>query len=944
MFTPQSVGSISGVVTITGGGATAITVSVSGNGINSNPNPSTGVVISQIYGAGGNSGSLFNADYVELYNRTSTSQTLSGYSIQYASSSATTNWTGKSKLPTITIPSGGYYLVQMSSASTLNGAVLPTPDYISSPTISMSATSGRVALVSDTITLVGCPTTQNISDLVGYGTSICFETAAAPLLDTLHAGFRNNNGCVDTDNNQADFTAATPNPRNSSSPYNNCSGASTPTLSATTLTSFGDVVVSTNSVSQSFNVSGTDLTGAPGNITVTSPGPDFQVSLNGTTWSSSVTVPYSSATLSSTPVYVMFTPQSVGSISGVVTITGGGATAITVSVSGNGINSNPNPSTGVVISQIYGAGGNSGSLFNADYVELYNRTSTSQTLSGYSIQYASSSATTNWTGKSKLPTITIPSGGYYLVQMSSASTLNGAVLPTPDYISSPTISMSATSGRVALVSDTITLVGCPTTQNISDLVGYGTSICFETAAAPLLDTLHAGFRNNNGCVDTDNNQADFTAATPNPRNSSSPYNNCSSTPAPHLSATTLISFGDVVVSTNSASQTFNLSGTDLTGAPGNITVTSPGPDFQVSLNGTTWSSSVTVPYSSATLSATPVYVMFTPQSVGTISGVITIAGGGVSTNVTVSVSGNGVNAPSNTTLSATASIDFGNVCNFSIAGPNTFEINGTELTNADIIVGPQDGLSFSLTESGTYSPVLTISQSGGTFNQMIYVTFAPTAEGPFNGVVIISGGGTASPITVAATANVIASTSATITGDSSAITTNSAVLSGSILGGGCSSNISSYGIEYSGINGFIPGSGTQVLANNLSNNNFSASVSGLVQNTVYYYRAFSANAGGYAYGEQKAFFTLPISGGLVIYSNPLVRGTNVHYSLSGIKPGHYAVKLFNSVGQLVFQRDMIVQVDFIDDNFILPSKLPAGVYTFQVFNPEFNIQKPVLVH
>ncbi|MCY3004290.1 MAG: lamin tail domain-containing protein, partial [Planctomycetota bacterium] len=43
------------------------------------------VVISQVYGAGGNSGATYNRDFVELYNTTSAPVSLSGWSVQYAS-------------------------------------------------------------------------------------------------------------------------------------------------------------------------------------------------------------------------------------------------------------------------------------------------------------------------------------------------------------------------------------------------------------------------------------------------------------------------------------------------------------------------------------------------------------------------------------------------------------------------------------------------------------------------------------------------------------------------------------------------------------------------------------------------------------------------------------------------------------------------------------------
>ena len=46
---------------------------------------SPNVVISQVYGGGGNTGALFQNDYVELFNRSLSTVSLDGMSIQYAS-------------------------------------------------------------------------------------------------------------------------------------------------------------------------------------------------------------------------------------------------------------------------------------------------------------------------------------------------------------------------------------------------------------------------------------------------------------------------------------------------------------------------------------------------------------------------------------------------------------------------------------------------------------------------------------------------------------------------------------------------------------------------------------------------------------------------------------------------------------------------------------------
>lgn len=484
---------------------------------------STTVVISQVYGAGGNTGAIFTADYVELHNVSATPQSLAGLSIQYASAAGL--FSASFALPVgASIPPGGYYLVQMSTAGA-NGGPLPTPDTVATPFIAMGAAGGKVALVNGTTPVTSCPDPLMI-DLVGYGSATCSENSPITGVSATLAAVRNNNGCTETNNNSLDFSAAAPNPRNAASPVFLCSGGpSNPSILASTVNNFGGVTELTASASQTFNVFGSNLTGFPGNITVTSPGSDFQVSNNNSTWGATTLIPYTSASLASTPVYVRFTPQTLGPKSGTLSIAGGGISSpVPVAVAGNGTTAVP-PNGALVISQVYGAGGNTGALLNADYLELHNRSNAPLTLLGYSVQYGSPTGTGAWSGRTKLPDDTIAAGGYYLIQMTAAGAL-GAALPTPDFISTPAISLGQNNGKVAVVSDTVLLYGCPNTFNIEDLVGYGSSVCAETLPTAAIDTIKAAFRNNNGCDDTNNNSADFTVLTPTPRNSGSPVNIC----------------------------------------------------------------------------------------------------------------------------------------------------------------------------------------------------------------------------------------------------------------------------------------------------------------------------------------------------------------------------------------------------------------------------------
>ncbi len=110
---------------------------------------------------------------------------------------------------------------------------------------------------------------------------------------------------------------------------------STPSInvSPTSLTGFS-TITGTASTSQSYNLSGTNLTPSSGNIAITAP-TDFEVSLNNSAFSNSVTVPYSGGSLSSTTVYVRVKSSAgAGTPSGNVTNAGGGATTQNVAVDG----------------------------------------------------------------------------------------------------------------------------------------------------------------------------------------------------------------------------------------------------------------------------------------------------------------------------------------------------------------------------------------------------------------------------------------------------------------------------------------------------------------------------------------------------------------------------------------------------------------------------------
>lgn len=183
------------------------------------------VVISQVYGGGGNSGATYTHDFIEIFNAGAAAQNLNNWSVQYTSSAGTV-WS-MTPLTNITLQPGQYYLIQQA----IGGAgttPLPTPDAIG--TLTMSATNGKVILAKVTTAQSGaCPSGADIADLVGFGSANCASPTA--VLSSTTAAIRKSLGCTNTGVNSADFNVAAPIPRNTSSTLNPCGGPGVPAIS-----------------------------------------------------------------------------------------------------------------------------------------------------------------------------------------------------------------------------------------------------------------------------------------------------------------------------------------------------------------------------------------------------------------------------------------------------------------------------------------------------------------------------------------------------------------------------------------------------------------------------------------------------------------------------------------------------------------------------------------
>ena len=391
-------------------------------------------------------------------------------------------------------------------------------------------------------------------------------------------------------------------------------------------------------------------------------------------------------------------------------------------------------SSNIVISQVYGGGGNSGAYYLNDFIELFNASNAPVSVAGWSVQYASSAGGT-WNNTTNLSG-TIQPYHYYLIQEAAGTNTSAAAIPTPD-VAGGAINMSGTNGKVALVNSTTSLTcgtTCAGTTGVIDYVGYGTATNYEgTAAAPTLSATTSDTRVNGGCQDTDQNSTDFAAGTINqtsanqPRNSATATNVCGTVTSGLVATPSSASFSAVAGDTATQSQAIS------------VTATSGTISYTVSITGTGSTSWVSAtPLSGTTPSAITVTVDPTGLSQGTYSANVvisdtsnTVASQSVPVTLTItSVSPVLTVSPSNLSFSYTISGSTPASQNISVTngGVGTLDYTASYTTTSGgnwLSVTPTTGiapanLSVSVTptglSAGTYTGTVTITSTADSVN------------------------------------------------------------------------------------------------------------------------------------------------------------------------------------------------------------------------------------
>ncbi|MBK9974016.1 MAG: choice-of-anchor D domain-containing protein [Planctomycetes bacterium] len=185
-----------------------------------------------------------------------------------------------------------------------------------------------------------------------------------------------------------------------------------------------------------------------------------------------------------------------------------------------------------------------------------------------------------------------------------------------------------------------------------------------------------------------------------------------------------LSFGNVEIGTNSAAQSYSVSGTFLAA---NLVVTPPA-NFQVALAaGGPWLANLSLVPASGTVASTTVFVRFNPASLGAAAGNVSNASTGAATqNVAVSGTGAGI------TVSTAGPLAFGNQQVSTASAAQSYNVQGVGLA-ANLVITPPANFEVALAAGGPWLASLSRTPAQAATLTTIFVRFNPAASGAFSG-------------------------------------------------------------------------------------------------------------------------------------------------------------------------------------------------------------------
>ena len=192
--------------------------------------------ISQIYTRGGEAGSTFQNDYIELFNRGNVDVDINGWSLSMSNFAGTppniqiSSTVMKFNNPNgMIIGAGKHFLIKFGGSGS-GGQAINNPDLNLNP-VPISDVGGQMVLVAkdQTLPFGYCPAAPDLTgvvvDYVGYGTAICYEKTVTLAPGPDKSLTRVGGGCTDNNDNLADFSFATPNPRTRTDAATPCGAA-----------------------------------------------------------------------------------------------------------------------------------------------------------------------------------------------------------------------------------------------------------------------------------------------------------------------------------------------------------------------------------------------------------------------------------------------------------------------------------------------------------------------------------------------------------------------------------------------------------------------------------------------------------------------------------------------------------------------------------------------
>lgn len=229
-------------------------------------------------------------------------------------------------------------------------------------------------------------------------------------------------------------------------------------------------------------------------------------------------------------VTITYAPTAAGTHAATITLSSDGATNVTRTLSGVATEpAGPIVVPNVIITEVYGGGGNSGATLRNDFVELYNTTAEPVDIGGWSLQYYSAPGTGTATSGNVFvfPAETfIQPNSHFLIQ-GAAGTGGSEDLPQPDAVM--TINLGGTGGKIILytVSEAQTIAASDLSSIIGN-VAFKDYVPYGTTAVPVWGSPTTAVTNSTSAqrrivdlqyVYTQNIGVDFIVDTPTPQNS-----------------------------------------------------------------------------------------------------------------------------------------------------------------------------------------------------------------------------------------------------------------------------------------------------------------------------------------------------------------------------------------------------------------------------------------